>query len=87
MADLKKVCESSLTLKIISFFHENPQTLDTSRGIAAWLNRDRKEIKKALDYLVNQNILISHCTGSTAAYAYTQDKKIIDRIEKLLGNK
>ncbi len=84
MADLKKICESSLNLKIISFFHENPSIVDTSGGIATWLNHDRKEIKKVLDYLAGQNILVSHHTGSTTAYAYTQDKEIIEQIEKIL---
>ena len=86
MADLKKICESRLNLKIISFFHENPSTVDTSRGIAAWLNHDSKKIKKALDYLVNQGILIAHGTASTIAYAYTQDRKTAEEIEKLLQN-
>lgn len=86
-ADLKKICESSLNLKIISFFHENPSTLDTARSIAGWLNHNSQEVKLALDYLVNQNILTSHQTGSTIAYAYTQDKEVIDRLDKILKNK
>lgn len=81
---LKKVCESALNLKIISFFHENPATVDTAGGIATWLNHDRKEIKQTLDYLVSQNILISHRTGSTQAFAYTQDKRIVKMIDKFL---
>lgn len=87
MADLKKVCASSLNLKIISFFHENPATIDTPRGIAVWLNHDQKEIEMALDYLVSQNILVSHRTGSTIAYAYTQDKEAVEKIEKFLQHK
>lgn len=87
MVDLKRICVSALNLKIISFFHENPSTVDTSRGIAAWLNHDPKEIKKALDYLVSQGILTAHRMGSTVAYAYTQDKETIERIEKVLQNK
>ena len=87
MVDLKKVCESSLNLKIISFFHENPSTVDTSRGIAAWLNHDREQIQKALNFLVSQNILISHRTSSTIAYAYSQDKEIVEEIERFLQKK
>ena len=60
--------------------------MDTSRGIAAWLNHDRKEIKRALDFLVSQNILTTHRTASTIAYAYTQDRKTAEEIEKLLQN-
>jgi len=84
MPGLKKFCESALNLKIISFFHENPSTVDTSSGIATWLTHNHEEIEKVLDYLVSQNILISHHTGSTVAYAYTQDNEIIDQIEKIL---
>ncbi|MBL7084747.1 MAG: hypothetical protein ISS43_01380 [Candidatus Omnitrophica bacterium] len=87
MVDLKKVCKSVLNLKIISFFYENPATVDTPRGIAAWLSHDQKEIKKALDYLVSQNILIAHRTRSTIAYCLTQDKKIVDQIERFLETK
>lgn len=85
MVDLKKICKSTINLKIISFFHENRSVVDTSRGIAAWLNYSREETKKALDYLTRQKILIAEHTGSATAYAYTQDKKIIETIEKLLN--
>ncbi|MBN3038832.1 MAG: hypothetical protein JW869_05370 [Candidatus Omnitrophica bacterium] len=82
MAEIKKICASTLNRKIIRFFQENPSTVDTSRGIAAWLNFDRKEVKKALDSLVKEKILIPHRIGSSIAYAYTQDKKIIKKIEQ-----
>jgi DNA polymerase II small subunit/DNA polymerase delta subunit B len=84
MTELKKICSSPINKKIISFFRENPSSVDTSRGIATWLNHDYKEIERALHFLASQNILIPHYTGSTTAYAYTQDKVIIDRIEKIL---
>lgn len=87
MDNLKKVCESALNLKIISFFHENPSSVDTSRGIAAWLNHDHRQIQEALDYLAGQRILIAHRSGSTVAYAYTQDKKALKEIEKILQNR
>ena len=84
MADLKKLCKTELNLKIISFFHENPATVDTVRGITAWLNHNREQMQKALDYLVRQKILISHRTGSTAAYGYTQNKKVVKEIGRFL---
>ena len=87
MVDLKKICAVPLNLKIISFFYENPQTLDTSRGLAAWLNHEPGEVKKALDFLVDRKILVAHRTRSTIAYAYTQNKGIINQIKKFLANK
>ena len=84
MADLRKICKAPLNLKIISFFHQHRSIVDTSSSIAAWLNHNLKEVQKVLDYLVSQNILICHRAGSTTAYAYTHDRQIIERIEKIL---
>ncbi len=81
---LKKICKSALNLKIISFFHENPHVLDTAQGLCAWINYDCAKIKKALDFLVSQGILVAHSTGATVAYAYTQEKKIVEQIGKFL---
>ncbi|NQS99777.1 MAG: hypothetical protein HQ595_01730 [Candidatus Omnitrophica bacterium] len=84
MVELKKICQSELKLKLVTFFQENPSTVDTSRGIAAWLNLDRKQIKNALDYLVGQKILITHKIGVSLAYCLTQDKKVLDQISNFL---
>jgi hypothetical protein len=82
--DLKRICESALNLKIVSFFHENPQVLDTAQGLCAWINYDCAKIKKALDFLVSQDILVAHRTGATVAYAYTQQKEIVKQVERFL---
>ncbi len=84
MDNLKKVCANPLNAKIIAFFHQHPSMVDTSRSIAAWLNLEREDVKKVLDYLVSQNILLPHRISSSIAYSYTQDSKIIKKIEKLL---
>ena len=87
MIDLKKICATELNWKIIAFFHKNPTAVDTARGIAAWLNQDKEKIKEALDFLVNQQVLTSHRTTATTAYAYTQDKKLLEKIDKFLVNR
>ena len=87
MGDLKKICGSSLNLKIISFFHQHPATVDTAVGYAAWLNQDRDKVAKALDFLANQKVLVVHRTRATLAYGFTQNKAMIKRIEKLLKDK
>lgn len=87
MAELKKICKQPLVFEIVSFFHENPQALDTAHSIAAWLNHDREEIKKALELLGNQGILTTHQTGGTTAYAFTQEKEIVKKIDKFLKQK
>ena len=87
MVKLKKILDSPLHTKILFFYQENPSTVDTSRAIADWLAYERKEVKKALDHLVAQKILVTHRIGSSIAYAYTQEKKIVREIEKALKNK
>lgn len=87
MGSLKKTCSDSLNLEIIAFFHENPSTVDSANGIAAWLNQNTKQLEKALDYLVSEEILVSHGNESTKAYSYTQDRKIVSELEKLLKDK
>ncbi|MFH0790349.1 MAG: hypothetical protein V2A64_01820 [Candidatus Omnitrophota bacterium] len=84
IANLKKICACPLNLKILLFFQENPSTVDTANSLAAWINVSRDEIEKALEYLVAKGILIQHYIRGTKAYAYTQDKKSINQIEKFL---
>jgi len=84
MANLKKICQTALNLKIVTFFHQHRGAIDTPAGLAAWLNHNREEVKKALEHLAEQEILIAHKLRSTTAYALTQNKKIIKEIEKIL---
>lgn len=81
--NLSKILKSPMQLKIISFFHRHPSTVDSVRGIATWVNQDIKDVEKALEELVSLNILIAHRTNYATAYAYTADKIIISKIEGL----
>lgn len=82
--DLSKILQSPIKYRIVSFFHRHPSTVDTARGIATWVNQDVKDVEKTLEKLVSLNILIAHRTNYATAYAYTQDRDIISKIEKLL---
>ncbi len=82
--ELKMFLKSKIHKKIIAFFHENPTSLDTPRGIAAWTNEEYKKIETALKELCSSGILDSHESTSTTAYSYTRDKKVISQIDKLL---
>ena len=81
---LVKIFESKLLTEIIVFFHQQPSIIDTSRGIATWINQDVKKIEKALEKLVNLKILVAHRTSSTVGYSYTQDKKVIYKIGRFI---
>lgn len=87
IANFKKICTHPLNFKIISFFQENPSTVDTAHSLATWINVSQDGMEKALDYLVAKDILILHYLRGTKAYAYTQDKNSINQIEKFLKSR
>lgn len=84
MANADKVFQSELHLKVIKFFHENQASIDTPRGVSTWVREDRNKVKRALEDLVGQKILVAHRATSTTGYSYTRDPKLISKIEKLL---
>ena len=83
--DTNKIFESPIHRKIVAFFHENQASIDTPRGIATWIEEDRTRVKKALEDLVDLKILVAHRSTSTTGYSYTDDKKLISKIDKLLA--
>jgi len=81
MDKISNVLRCPVKKKIITFFYENPQSLDSVRGISTWINIKPKIVKKALEELVRDGILVAHRGSSTTGYAYTQDKDIMVQIE------
>ena len=76
-----KTLFSRTQLEIILFFYQNPTSIDTARGISAWINEDAVNVRKALTDLVKKNILIAHKVTSTTGYSYTRDIKILKGIK------
>lgn len=76
--------KSKLHKDIITFFIENQASLDTPRGISTWIKEDRSKVKKVLDELVSEGILIAHKSTSTTGYSLTRNRKIISEIKKIL---
>ncbi|MCX5678211.1 MAG: hypothetical protein NTY76_03785 [Candidatus Omnitrophica bacterium] len=85
--DLNKALVSGIRLKIVKFFHENQASIDTPRGVAAWIGEDRSKVKRALEDLTSFDILVAHRATSTTGYSYTRDAKLISKIGKLLKKK
>lgn len=85
--DLDKIFQSELHFKIISFFRENPSSLDSTKGIATWVNHKPKQVREALEELVRLNILVAHRSESVTGFAYTQDKEILKQIDNYFKNK
>ncbi|MFH0731868.1 MAG: hypothetical protein V2A72_02975 [Candidatus Omnitrophota bacterium] len=79
---LKKFFNSPIHKKIIIFFHQNPSSIDSPRGVATWINYDRLKVIKALKELTRHKILNIHKSAAITGYSYTTDAKIIKEIEK-----
>jgi predicted transcriptional regulator len=86
MKNIKHLFKNSAARKILLFFNENPNCIDTAKGISLWIGEDITIIQKALNQLVKEGVIASHQTASITAYAYTNNKKIVKKIEKYVKN-
>ncbi|MDO8603032.1 MAG: hypothetical protein Q7O04_04190 [Candidatus Omnitrophota bacterium] len=86
MKNIKHLFKKGLSGKILLFFNENPNCIDTAKGISLWIGGDINNTQKVLNQLVKEGIIVCHRTASTNAYAYTNNKEIIKKIEKYLKN-
>jgi len=82
--DLKKLLKDQIYFKILKFFHENPMSIDTPRGISTWIGEEKQRVKKALLKLARWKLLTAHKATSTTGYSYTRDPKIIKKIDASL---
>jgi predicted transcriptional regulator len=83
--ELSEILRSDIHRKILVFFHENPASIDTPRGVATWTNQDIKKVSRALKRLADCGLLVAHKVSSTTGYSYTRDKRMMKKIDKLLG--
>lgn len=86
MKNIKTLFKNEAVRKILLFFNENPNCIDTDKGISLWIGCDINIIRKALNQLVKEDIITSHQTASTTAYAYTNNKEVVKKIEKYIKN-
>lgn len=68
--------------KIMLFFAENQGSIDTPRGVSAWVNENLKSVRKALEDLVRLGILKAHRTSSTVAYSCELDAEKLARLSR-----
>jgi hypothetical protein len=79
--DLSAFLKDKIYFKIVGFFYENPASIDTPRGVAAWTGETRNDAKKALTELARLKILTAHGVSSTTAYSFTRDPNLIKKIK------
>ena len=81
---LKKILKDKLAADILRFFYQNQASIDTARGISAWVHRTREEVIPVLEELSSLGVLEKDSTGSTNGYCYTHKKDIMDVVSRLL---
>lgn len=86
MKKIERIFKNETTRKILLFFNENPQCIDTAKGISVWVGCDLNKVEDALGKLVKEGVLINHKTASMDAYSYTNQRDIIKKIEKRIKN-
>ena len=84
MKNIKNLFKNDVIKKILLFFNENPQCIDTAKGISVWIACDSDIVQEMLDKLVSEGVLINHKSSSTDAYSYTNNRDIIKNIEKYI---
>ncbi len=72
--------KSKLQGKIMLFFSENQGSIDTPRGISAWINENIQTVRVALEALVKAGFLKAHRTSSTVGYSCLVNQKDISKI-------
>jgi hypothetical protein len=86
MKTIKHLFKNEFAKKILLFFNENPNCIDTAKGISLWIGGDINNTQKALNQLTKEGIITSHQTAFTSAYAYTNNKEIVKKIERYIKN-
>ena len=65
----------SISRKILLFFIENEGSIDTPRGISAWIGENIQNVRLALEKLTEAGHLKAHRTASTVGYSCAISKK------------
>lgn len=70
--------------RILRFFQENPQAVETSRGIASWLGVEPSLVEAAVGELATRRWLSIHQTSMVTGYALTNDAGLLAEIREAL---
>ena len=71
----RRIPKSAIERKILLFFIENEGSIDTPRGVSAWINENIRGVRLALEKLADIGYLKAHRTPSTVGYSCALEKK------------
>lgn len=81
---LKTKVNSFIKWDLVSFFHSNPHTADTSENVARYVGRDASTIEVELGELVEAGVLERQNAGDLTVYALATDATMRKRIEQFI---
>ena len=76
--------DSGIHRKVMLFFLENQGSIDTPRGVSAWVNENIKTVRVVLEDLVKSGFLKAHRTSSTVGYSSALPPKAASKMVKNL---
>ena len=79
---IEEVVNTFNKIEILSFFYENPYTIDSAEGISHWISRKKDDILQDLEDLVVSRILQSEKAEESFLYRYSPP----DHIHKIISN-
>lgn len=81
---IEKYVNSFIKWDLLVFFHENPGTTDTSTSLANHLGRRPEDVRKALDELVEGEVLTVQADDPNIIYQYQPSPKVQPLIENFI---
>ena len=75
---------TSTQIRILRFFHEHPQAMETVRGMAVWLGEEEGAVGQALQDLSARKWLAADETSAVTAYSLTPDDRLLSQLQELL---
>ena len=75
-----RLLKSKVHRKIMLFFEESEGSIDTPRGICAWIDEGLASVRVALEDLVLVGWLKAHRTSSTIGYSCVLNKKALTEL-------
>lgn len=81
---LKTKVNSFIKWDLVSFFHSNPHTADTSDNVARYVGRDASTIEVELGELVDAGVLQRQHAGDLTVYSLATDAAMRKRIEQFI---
>ena len=75
---------TALERRILAFFQEHPEAVETVRGITRWLGEEAEPVVVALQQLAERGWLTADETSAVTGYALTGDTHLLAQIGQAL---